>query len=110
MPRPCPAPGLPAGVPSPVKLTPWKEKALVILALMRRQGFITAKQIAAHGHNTTTWTQPAGSKPAWLTKGAVRGQSIETEHMPAFDNQHPELYEIAVADLAAVAEKEFSLG
>ncbi|MCV4065275.1 hypothetical protein ACRCQJ_12590 [Pseudomonas aeruginosa] len=101
---------LPAGVPSPVKLTPWKEKALTILALMRRQGFITAKQIAAHGHNVTRWTQPDGMKPAWLTKGAVRGQWIETEYMPAFDKQHPELYEVAVADLAAVAAKEFSLG
>ncbi|HDS1721855.1 hypothetical protein NPS53_08075 [Pseudomonas putida] len=87
---------LPAGVPSPVQLTPWKEKALQLLALLRRQGFITAKQIAGHGHAVTRWTQSRGGVPAWLAKGSVRGQWIETENMPAFDRQHPELYKIAV--------------
>lgn len=90
---------LPAGVPSPVRLTPWKESAFKVIAQLRSQGFITAKQIAAHGVGVTAWTQGAGSKPAWLAKGAVRGTWIETEHLPPFDKQHPEVYALAVAGL-----------
>lgn len=94
---------LPAGVPAPVKLTPWKETAVKVVALMRKQGFITARQIAALGLGTTVWTQPNGMKRPWLKKGAVRGQWVETEDMPPFDKQHPALYEMAVNALEASA-------
>ena len=100
---------LPAGVPSPVRLTPWKESALKVLAQLRRQGFITAKQISSHGIGVSAWTQAPGSKPAWLAKGAVRGTWIETEHMPAFDKQHPDVYALAVETLAAESPKEREL-
>ncbi len=86
---------LPAGVPSPIRITPWKEAAVKVLALLRKQGFITAKQIANFGIGVTTWTQPQGSKQAWLAKGAVRGQWVETEFMPPYDIQHPELFALA---------------
>ncbi len=94
---------LPAGVPSPVRLTPWKESALHVIAQMRYQGFITAKQISAFGIGVTAWTQSPGSKPAWLVRGACRGQWLETEHMPAFDKQHPDAYAVAVVQIAARA-------
>lgn len=100
---------LPAGVPSPVRLTPWKEKAIQLVALMRHQGFITAKQIASHGHAVSWWTQPNDSKSAWLVKSSVRGHWIETPSMPAFDRQHPELYAVAVESIASMLTKEFSL-
>ncbi|MBG4980368.1 hypothetical protein GHV66_07310 [Pseudomonas aeruginosa] len=86
---PCIVPDVPAGVPSPLRLTPWKEKAMRVIATMRQQGFITAKQIAEHGVCSTSWTR--GAKP-WLRPGAVRGQWVETENMPAIDQQHPEAY------------------
>lgn len=86
-----------AGIPCPVRLTPWKEKALMVLAQLRSQGFITAKQISSHGVGVTAWTQAPGSKPAWLAKGTERGTWIETEHLPAFDKQHPEVYALAVS-------------
>lgn len=98
----------PAGVPSPISLTPWKESALKIVALMRTQGFVTIKQIASFGISTTKWIQPSGEKPAWLAKGAVRGQWVETHYMPAFDRLHPEMYELALKDL--VDRKTFELG
>jgi hypothetical protein len=100
---------LPAGVPSPIRLTPWKESALKVVALMRQQGFVTGKQIAAHGIGITSWTQAPGSKPAWLARGSVRGQWIETEHMPAFDQQHPEVYALAVSAVAAELAKPLEL-
>lgn len=95
-----------AGIPCPVRLTPWKEKALMVLAQLRSQGSITAKQITSHGVGVTAWTQAPGSKPAWLKKGAVPGTWIETEHLPAFDKQHPEVYAAAVERIAASAPKE----
>ena len=100
---------LPAGVPSPVRLTPWKESALKVMALLRRQGFITAKQIAAHGVGITRWTQPIGKTPAWLSKGEIRGQWVETEFLPAFDVQHPEVYALAVQLLEKEMSQELTL-
>lgn len=99
---------LPAGVPAPVRLTPWKESALKVVALMRAQGFITVKQIASYGISATSWTQ-AGSKPAWLAKGKTRGEWVETEYMPAFDKQHPDMYAMAVEVVVAEAKKDFAL-
>lgn len=95
-----------AGIPCPVRLTPWKEKALLVLAQLRRDGSITAKQITSHGVSPTAWTQAPGSRPAWLKKGAVPGTWVETEHLPAFDKQHPEVYAAAVEQLSATATQE----
>lgn len=91
---------LPAGVPSPIRLTPWKESALKVLALLRSQGYITGKQVATHGISFSVWTQSHDSGKGWLAKGAERGQWVETERMPNFDKQHPELYAIEVKALA----------
>lgn len=82
-------PDVPAGVPAPLRLTPWKEAALQVLIKLRRQGFITAKQIAEHGISPSVWTQ---GPTAWLAKGEVQGQWIATDRLPAFDRQHPEAY------------------
>lgn len=93
-------PQVAAGVPAPVRLTPWKEKALRALALMRRQGFITTKQIKELGMSPTAWTQHSSTQ-SWLDKGSKPGQWIETDRTPAFDKQHPEAYAVAVAELTA---------
>ena len=93
-------PQVAAGVPSPTRLTPWKEKALRALALMRSQGFITSRQIKELGMSPTTWTQHTSTQ-AWLDKGQAPGQWIETDRTPPFDKQHPEAYAVAVAELSA---------
>lgn len=79
-----------AGVPSPVQMTPWKMAAIRVLALLRAQGYITAKQIAGQGCAPSTWTQQ------WLARGEVRGQWLETDKTPKLDQQHPELYALAL--------------
>lgn len=99
------ATNLRAGIPCPVRLTPWKEKALIVLAQLRAQGFITTKQIVQHGVSPTAWTQAPGSKPAWLKKGDARGTWVETENLPAFDKQHPEVYEAAMSKVKGLLEK-----
>lgn len=102
-------PTVSAGVRSPIQLTPWKEKALRMIALMRQQGFITVKQMAELGLHSTGWTQPTGSKPAWLAKGKTRGSWVETEHMPPFDKQHAEMYALAVSELANAPQTPLAL-
>jgi hypothetical protein len=87
-----------AGVPAPVQMTPWKQAAVRVMARLRAQGYITAKEIAEEGCSPSTWTQ------RWLKKGPVRGQWIETADLPAFDKQHPELYEHAVTQLATAQQ------
>ncbi|WP_447722070.1 hypothetical protein [Pseudomonas aeruginosa] len=79
-------PDVPAGVPAPLRLTQWKEGALKVIATLRRQGFITTKQIAECGVSATNWTR------SWLDKGAERGTWVESARMPAFDQQHPEAF------------------
>lgn len=88
-------PNLPAGVPAPVQLTPWKMAALRVLARLRIQGSITAKQIAAEGVSPSMWTQ------RWLARSDARGQWLESDAMPPLDKQHPEVYAQAVAEMKA---------
>lgn len=82
-------PDVPAGVPAPLRFTPWKEAALKVLIQLRKQGHITTKQIAGHGISATVWTR---GESAWLRKGDAPGQWVETENLPAFDKQHPEAF------------------
>ncbi|MEC4242144.1 hypothetical protein [Pseudomonas sp. DSV-1] len=103
------ATNLPAGVPSPIKLTPWKESALIVVALLRKQGFITSKQIAARGISAHAWTQAQTGKNAWLAKGDIRGQWVETEHLPPFDKQHPDVYALAMQAVINELQKIFVL-
>lgn len=89
-------PQVKAGVPSPTMLTPWKLAALRVLARLRLQGYITAKQITAEGCSPSMWTQ------RWLQRSEIQGQWLETERIPALDKQHPDFYAPA---LQAMTEK-----
>lgn len=86
---PCVVPDVPAGVPAPMKLTPWKESAIRVVIQMRRQGWITAKQITQHGISASIWTS---GPTAWLQKGLAQGQWIPTDRLPNFQQQHPGAY------------------
>lgn len=92
---PCVVPDVPAGVPSPLRLTPWKESAIRVQIQLRRQGFITAKQIVTHGISPTLWTT------SWLQKGEVQGHWVPTDKMPNLEAQHPDAW-------AKIAEQELA--
>lgn len=92
---PCVVPDVPAGVPAPLRLTPWKESAIRVQLQLRRQGWITAKQIAAHGISPTVWTT------TWLQKGDLPGQWVATDKLPNLQVQHPDAWE-------KIAEQEAS--
>jgi len=79
-------PHVPAGVPAPVQLTPWKIGALRVMADLEVDGFVTAKSVRAHGVDprrfcaSDGWLEPLGDGK-W-----GRGK------IPPFDQQHPEAY------------------
>lgn len=89
-----------AGVPCPVQLTPWKQAALRVMARLRVQGSITAKEITSEGCSPSNWTQ------LWLTQGSRRGEWVETANLPKFDEQHPEHYAAALANARAALDAQ----
>ena len=93
---PAMVPDVPAGVPAPLRMTPWKAGALRALALLRLQGFITAKQIAAQGISPSLWIQQ------WLERGEQRGQWVSGEKTPwKHAEQHPAEFAAALEEMRA---------
>ena len=89
-------PNVPAGVPAPVRWTPWKAGALRVLALLKLHGRITAKQIATQGISPSTWTQQ------WLVRAPEAGFWLPTEKTPfRLIDQHPAEYAAALAEISA---------
>jgi hypothetical protein len=97
-------PDVPAGVPSPVQLTPWKVAALKVLARLEISGWITRKEIAIFGVDPRRWTSGAG----WLLPldGDPKrgGRYRRGEKCPHFDHQHPQVYAEIRAELIAAGE------
>ena len=56
---------------------------------------LTAKEIVEEGCSASTWTQ------RWLVRHSVRGHWVESDQMPTFDVQHPDMYAIALASAKA---------
>ncbi|MCF5925353.1 type IV toxin-antitoxin system AbiEi family antitoxin domain-containing protein, partial [Xanthomonas perforans] len=80
----------------PVRWTPWKAGALRVLALLKTQGYITTKQIAAQGISPSFWTQ------SWLARAAERGQWVATDKTPWHHcDRHPVEYAAALAKVTA---------
>lgn len=77
-------PTLPAGVPCPVKLTPWKIKALELLARLEVRGFVTAADMRECGLAPTIWY----SRYLESTHGA-RGCWKRRSDVVLADAQHP---------------------
>lgn len=96
-------PDVPAGVPSPIRLTPWKVAALKVLARLEISGWITRKEIAIFGIDPRRWTCGDG----WLVplSGDRRGGRWgRGENCPKFEQQHPEVYAQIKAELIEAGE------
>jgi len=88
-------PDVPAGVPAPVRWTPWKAGALRVLALLNLHGRITAKEIAAQGISPSIWTQQ------WLARAPEAGFWLPTAKTPfRLIEQHPAEYAAAMSEVA----------
>jgi hypothetical protein len=75
-----------AGVPAPIRLTPWKIGALKVLADIEVDGFTTAKGVRAQGVDPRRFCASDG----WLQQ--LGDGKWARGSIPAFDQQHPEAY------------------
>lgn len=89
-PRRCPLPEIvpmvAAGVPAPIRLTPWKVGALKVIADLEVFGFVTAKSVRDHSVDPRRFCASDG----WLTSLGEGRWARGT--LPRFEDQHPEAY------------------
>lgn len=90
-------PDLPAGVPSPVRLTTWKVGALKVLAHLEVHGTITAREVREYGVDPRRFCATDG----WLVSRG--GGKWARGNVPAFDQQRPDAYAHALAEVRAKA-------
>jgi hypothetical protein len=97
-------PDVPAGVPAPIRLTPWKVAALKVLARLEISGWLTRKEISIFGIDARRWTAGDG----WLVPfdgDPKRGGRFQRgEKCPRFDLQHPDVYAQIKAELIETGE------
>jgi hypothetical protein len=79
-------PDVPAGVPGPRTLSPWKVGALRVMAVLEVQGYVTRDNVRECRNDPRRWCATDG----WLTQlgGGRWGQG----KAPRFDLQHPTIY------------------
>lgn len=90
-------PDVPAGVPAPVQLTPWKVKAIKLMVLAEERGFITRQDFK----HLSLDHRPFISAEGWLRPTGERGRYAV--HHPApngLKEQHPRVYAEIKADIA----------
>lgn len=87
-------PDVPGGVKSPVKLTPWKVKAIKLMVLLDRNGFVTRADMRCLKIGPTMWTGFDG----WLDPDKDKGGYVRSERTPDFRAQHPRVYAEIEAD------------
>lgn len=94
---------VPAGVPSPIQLTPWKISALRLLAILDQRGFVCRSDLRHLEMSPTRWIGPHG----WLRLNPERGGYVATDAMPDFRAQHPGTFAQIVADYEDWAPPSF---
>lgn len=75
-----------AGCSSPIKLTEWKIRAIKMVIILEKNGFVTRNDFKTYEINITRWTQ--GGITAWLRSDG-KGKYYKTENMPDIRKQHP---------------------
>lgn len=89
-------PDVAAGVAAPVKLTQWKIKAIKLLIILDRRGFVTRADMKALQISPTRWTD---AYCGYLTRGD--GGYVRCSATPDLRAQHPTNYAEIEADAAA---------
>lgn len=88
-------PDVPAGSSAPVKLTPWKIKAIKMAVLVEKQGSVSREDFKALQLNHRLWMDPY---TGWLTRTETRGVYVAGPKLSSFRAQHPQNYEQIEAD------------
>lgn len=89
-------PDVVAGHSAPVKLTPWKIKALKIAILVETRGYVTRADFKAIQIDHRRWLDPWVK---WLQQGEKRGTYVAGPRLGDFKAQHPKNYEEIKADI-----------
>jgi hypothetical protein len=77
-------PDTPAGVPSPKRVTPWKERAIHCCAILREKGKIRTKDFTTHKMNPRDWLEHG------YVKRICQGFYVIAEGAKLPDEDHPE--------------------
>lgn len=85
-------PDVPAGVPAPIQLTPWKIGALKVIALLELQGVVNRTEVRACGVDPRRFCASDG----WLKPEGEGRWSRGT--LPAFEQQHRAAYVTVLAE------------
>lgn len=86
-------PDVPAGVPSPRTLSPWKVGAMRVLAILEVQGYVTRDDVRTCQNDPRRWCASDG----WLAQ-LGNGRWGRADKTPALGEQHPEIYAQIVAE------------
>lgn len=89
-------PDVRAGVASPIQLTPWKIKAIKLLIVLERQGFVTRADMKALEISPTRWTDAYNG---YLARDS--GRFVRCAATPDLRAQHPVNYAEIEADVAS---------
>lgn len=96
-------PDVPGGVKSPVKLTTWKVKAIKLMVVLDRRGWVTRADMRALQIGPTMWCGWDG----WLDPDKVKGGYVRGDNTPDFRAQHPRVYAEIEADFAKWGTESF---
>lgn len=88
-------PDVQGGKPSPLTLTDWKIRAIKLVILLDRRGYVTRKDMAHLQISPTMWTAHGHG---FLTPGEIRGQYVRCSRTRDFRAQHPTNYAEIEAD------------
>lgn len=92
-------PTVAAGVPAPLQLSRWKIGALRVVAHLQIHGSISPAEIKQYGCDPSRWCR---GPVRWLDP-AARGRFARGGTLPRFEDQHPDVYAIVLAELTAKA-------
>lgn len=92
-------PDVVGGKPAPLTLTPWKVKAIKLMIVLDRRGFVTRRDMRGLDISPSYWCANR-----ILEKGG-NGKWLKTKWTPDFREQHPENYAQIEADIDEWAKR-----
>lgn len=88
-------PDVTGGHKSPVRLTPWKIKAIKLLILLERRGYVTRRDMKALQISPSLWTDPY---VGYLHRDEANRRYVKGTRTPDLKRQHPDNWEQIEAD------------
>lgn len=88
-------PDVAAGVASPIILSAWKVKAIKLLIVLERRGWVTRADMRFLQISPTIWTGFRG----FLAPDDQRGRYVSCSRTPDYRKQHPRVWEEIAADI-----------